>query len=152
MRTLNMEDRFSHMPGYKSGNTVGFDRKELRDLRRRNRKGQMTQGMRDRLDYLQKVNRGKLAKGAAIAGLTAAAVVAAPAIAGAIGSGASGGGASGLAAALKGAPMKMARGIKKAKSATELLSALSQGTVDPKEDIVVKNGGRLPYKVIKKRK
>lgn len=146
MRTLNIEDRFSGMAGAKGG----FDRKELRDLRRRNRKGQMTQGMRDRLDYLQKVNRGKLAKGAAIAGLTAAAVVAAPAIAGAIGSGASGGGASGLAAALKSG--KMAKGIKKAKSVGELLSALDQGTADPKEDIVVKNGGRLPYKVIKKRK
>ena len=150
MRTLNMEDRFSDMPGYKQGNSVGFDRKALRDLRRRNRAGQMTTRMKERLDYLQKVNRGKLAKGAAIAGLAAAAIVGPAVAAGTIGKAAGGKGASGLAAALKSG--KMAKGIKKAKSVGELLASLGQGTGDPKEDIVVKNGGRLPYKVIKKRK
>jgi len=145
-----MEDRFSDMPGYKRGNSVGFDRKELRDLRRRKRDGQLTQSMKERLDYLQKVNRGKLAKGAAIAGLAAAAIVGPAAIAGSIGKAAGGKGASGLAAAMKSG--KLGKGVKVAKKVGDLLAQGADVYGDPKQDIIIKNGGRLPYKVIKKRK
>ena len=150
MRTLNMEDRFSDMPGYKRGNSVGFDRKELRDLRRRKRDGQLTQSMKERLDYLQKVNRGKLAKGAAIAGLAAAAIVGPAVAAGTIGKAAGGKGASGLAAALKSG--KVGKGVKAAKKVSDILAQGSDVYGDPNQPIQIKNGGRLPYKVIKKRK
>jgi hypothetical protein len=146
MRTLNIEDRFSGMAGAKGG----FDRKELRDLRRRKRDGQLTQSMKERLDYLQKVNRGKLAKGAAIAGLAAAAIVGPAVAAGTIGKAAGGKGASGLAAALKSG--KVGKGVKVAKKVGDLLAQGSDVYGDPNQPIQIKNGGRLPYKVIKKRK
>ena len=145
-KLFNIEDKYADMKGAEGG----FDRRELRDLRQRKRAGQLSRGQKERLEYLQKVNRGKLAKGAAIAGLAATALVAAPAVAGAIGSGASGGGASGLAAAMKSG--KLAKGVKAAKSAKELMASVKHSTGSPDEPIVIRNGGRLPYKVIKKRK
>ena len=99
----NSQDKFSDMEGAGSGINTAFAnqgflktkgaalRREKRYLKKLERQGKLNQqGPRsaDRLEYLKKVQRDRIKKGAGAAALAAGAALAAPAVAGALGGGA----------------------------------------------------------------
>jgi len=126
---FNLEKRFADMPG--SGG--GFDRKELRELRKKSREfdGKISPKEQDRLKYLQEVNRAKLKRAGKIAAVAAATVAtagAAPAI---------GQGVSGIGGALKGAAPKALDALNKARKAKKALDAAQTigDAITPPEDV-----------------
>ena len=159
----NSQDKFSDMEGAGSGINTAFAnqgflktkgaalRREKRYLKKLEREGKLNQqGPRsaDRLEYLKKVQRDRIKKGAGAAALAAGAALAAPAVAGALGGGATvvaptaatattGAGASGLAGAATKATLgdKILKGLKIAKAGKELVAPV-QPTPEQEEEIM----------------
>mgnify|MGYP003136112797 CR=1 FL=1 len=159
----NSQDKFSDMEGAGSGINTAFAnqgflktkgaalRREKRYLKKLEREGKLNQqGPRsaDRLEYLKKVQRDRIKKGAGAAALAAGAALAAPAVAGALGGGATvvaptaatattGAGASGLAGAATKATLgdKILKGLKIAKAGKELIAPV-QPTPEQEEEIM----------------
>ena len=167
----NSQDKFSDMEGAGSGINTAFSnqgflktkgaalRREKRYLKKLEREGKLNQqGPRsaDRLEYLKKVQRDRIKKGAGAAALAAGAALAAPAVAGALGGGATvaaptaataatgagttaatGAGASGLAGAATKATLgdKILKGLKIAKAGKELIAPV-QPTPEQEEEIM----------------
>ena len=174
----NSQDKFSDMEGAGSGINTAFAnqgflktkgaalRREKRYLKKLEREGKLNQqGPRsaDRLEYLKKVQRDRIKKGAGAAALAAGAVLAAPAVAGALGgagaaaggagaagaagagaagagaagAGAAGAGASGLAGAATKATLgdKILKGLKIAKAGKELVAPV-QPTPEQEADLM----------------
>mgnify|MGYP003133365313 FL=1 len=171
----NSQDKFSDMEGAGSGINTAFGnqgflrtkgsalRKEKRYLKKLERQGKLNEeGPRsaDRLEYLKKVQRDRIKKGAGAAALAAGAVLAAPAVAGALGgagaaaggagaasaagagaagagAAGAGAGASGLAGAATKATLgdKILKGLKIAKAGKELVAPV-QPTAEQEEDLM----------------
>ncbi len=164
----NSQDKFSDMEGAGSGINTAFGnqgflktkgsalRKEKRYLKKLERQGKLNQdGPRsaDRLEYLKKVQRDRIKKGAGAAALAAGAVLAAPAVAGALGGGATvaaptaataatgagtaGAGASGLAGAATKATFgdKLLKLLKIGKAGKDLVAPV-QPTAEQEEDLM----------------
>lgn len=159
----NSQDKFSDMEGAGSGINTAFGnqgflktkgsalRKEKRYLKKLERQGKLNQdGPRsaDRLEYLKKVQRDRIKKGAGAAALAAGAVIAAPAVAGALGGGttvvaptaattATGAGTSGLAGAATKATFgdKLLKFLKIGKAGKDLVAPV-QPTPEQEADLM----------------
>lgn len=159
----NSQDKFSDMEGAGSGINTAFGnqgflktkgsalRKEKRYLKKLERQGKLNQdGPRsaDRLEYLKKVQRDRVKKGAGAAALAAGAVIAAPAVAGALGGGttvvaptaattATGAGTSGLAGAATKATFgdKLLKLLKIGKAGKDLVAPV-QPTPEQEADLM----------------
>ena len=159
----NSQDKFSDMEGAGSGINTAFAnqgflktkgaalRREKRYLKKLEREGKLNQqGPRsaDRLEYLKKVQRDRIKKGAGAAALAAGAALAAPAVAGALGGGATvaaptaataatGAGTSGLAGAATKATLgdKILKALKIGKAGKDLFTPV-QPTPEQEADLM----------------
>ena len=159
----NSQDKFSDMEGAGSGINTAFAnqgflktkgaalRREKRYLKKLEREGKLNQqGPRsaDRLEYLKKVQRDRIKKGAGAAALAAGAALAAPAVAGALGGGATvaaptaataatGAGTSGLAGAATKATLgdRILKLLKIGKAGKELIAPV-QPTPEQEADLM----------------